>query len=476
MAYLYENLAQEIRGSILAGTLKAGERLPSLRQMSRSRGLSLATVMEAYSLLEAEGQLETRPQSGFYVRRSSRAPLPQAAVQLAAPSEVRSDRFIQGVLDDLKRPGLLMLGSTSLDPALLPNAALARLLHQAALRQNFNVYEDSRGHAELRRQIAQRSLDTPSPLSADELVISAGCIEAITLSLRCVARPGDIIAVESPVFYGILQTIEGQGMRALEIPADPIQGLDLELLAQALENYPVKALVTVPSFHNPLGYCMSPEHKQRLVEMLTGRGIAIIEDDIYGEFYYDYDEPPPTLRSFDRTGWVMLCSSFSKTLAPGLRIGWAAPGRFYEEFLHQKRMHTVTTATLPQMALAAYLRRGAYERHLRSLRRTLQVNLQRLSSGVEAAFPAGTRLSRPVGGTVLWVELPEPVAAMALFEQALAQGIAISPGPLFALRRESGRDFGHCVRLSCGLPWSDEADAALVTLGRLAAELDHKAG
>lgn len=471
MSYLYENLAQELRDSIRSGTLKAGERLPSLRQMSRHRGVSLATVMEAYSLLEAEGQLETRPQSGFYVRRSSGAPLPQTALSLAAPSEVRSDRFIQTVLDALKQPGLLMLGSTSLDASLLPNAALARHLHQAATKQNFNLYEDSRGHAELRRQIALRSLDTPSPLSADELVISAGCIEAITLSLRCVARPGDIIAVESPVFYGILQTIEGQGMRALEIPADPLQGLDLELLAQAIEAFPVRALVTVPSFHNPLGYCMPSARKQALVDMLTRRGIAIIEDDIYGEFYYDYAAPPPTLRSFDRTGLVMLCSSFSKTLAPGLRIGWAAPGRFYEEFLHQKRMYSVTTATLPQMALATYLRRGAYERHLRSLRRTLQANLQRLGNGVEAAFPAGTRLSRPVGGTVLWVEMPVQVQAMELFQQALAHGIAISPGPLFALRRESGHDFGHCLRLSCGLPWNEAVDRALVTLGGLATRL-----
>lgn len=469
MSFLYENLAHEIRSSIRTGTLRAGEKLPSLRQMSRNRRLSLATVMEAYALLEAEGHLETRPQSGFYVRRRSAAPLPQAALTLRAPEEVRSDRFVTRILDEIRKPGLLMLGSTSLDPSLLPNAALARLLHGTALRQNFNVYEDTRGHLELRRQLAQRSLDTPSPLSADELVITAGCIEAITLSLRCVARPGDIIAVESPSFYGLLQTIEGQGMQALEIPADPVEGLDLALLEQALNDYPLKALVTVPSFHNPMGFCMSPQHKQRLVQMLTSRGVAIIEDDIYGEFYYDYEQPPPTLRCFDKTGLVMLCSSFSKTLAPGLRVGWVAPGRFYEEFLHQKRMHSICTATLPQMALAAYLRRGAYERHLRGLRRQLQANLQRLCSAAEAAFPTGTRLSRPVGGTVLWVEMPQPVSAMNLFETALEHGIAIAPGPLFALRREPGRDFGNCLRLSCGLPWDEAADEAIAKLGAWAA-------
>ena len=471
MSFLYESLAQELRGSILTGTLKAGDKLPSLRHMGRSRGLSLATVMEAYALLEAEGHLEARPQSGFYVRRARRAPLPHSAQTLQAPAEVRSDRFINEILAAIRQPGMLMLASTSLDQALLPNTALARLLHSCALRQPFNYYEDSCGHAELRRQIAQRTLDTPSPLGADELVITAGCMEAITFSLRCVARPGDVIAVESPAFYGILQTIEGQGMQALEIPSDPIKGLDLTLLARAVEDYPVKALVTVPSFHNPLGYCMPPAGKRILVEMLTARGIAIIEDDIYGEFYYDYDQPPPTLRSFDSSGLVLLCSSFSKTLAPGLRIGWAAPGRFYEEFLHQKRMHSISTATLPQQALAAYLRRGAYERHLRGLRRVLQANLQRLISGVEQHFPAGTRLSRPVGGVVLWIELPAPASAMELYGLALDAGIAIAPGPMFALRREPGHDFSHCLRLSCGLPWNEATDQAIARLGRLAAGL-----
>ena len=469
MAYLYQSLAAELRSSLLAGTLKAGDKLPSLRQMSRSRGVSLATVMEAYALLEAEGQLETRPQSGFYVRRPAQAPLPRTAATVQAPATVRSDRFVEQILTCLRQPDMLMLGSTSLHPDLLPNAALARLLHSCALRQPFNIYAETAGHAELRRQIALRSLDSARPLEADELVITAGCIEAIALSLRCVAGPGDVIAVESPAFYGILQTIEGQGMQAIEIPADPIEGLSLELLAQAIERYPIKALVTVPSFHNPLGYCMPPARKQALVESLTSRGIAIIEDDIYGEFWYD--APPPTLRAYDRTGLVLLCSSFSKTLAPGLRIGWAAPGRFTEEFLHQKRMHSLTTATLPQLALAAYLRRGAYERHLRALRKTLRANMQRLVSGVENSFPTGTRLSQPTGGVALWLELPQSIEAMALYQRALDHHIAIAPGPMFALRREAGRDFGHCLRLSCGLPWTANVDVAVAQLGRWACEM-----
>lgn len=469
MAYLYETLAAELRSGILAGTLKPQEKLPSLRRMSSSRKLSLATVMEAYSLLEAEGYLEVRSQSGFYVRKPTSAPLPQAAGSLSKPVEVRSDRFVNEILQTFRQEGLLMLGTTTLDPRLLPNQALARLLHQQALRQKFNVYEETTGYLELRRQIAQRSLDTPSPLLADELVITAGCVEAMALSLRCVARPGDLVAVESPTFYGILQTIEGQGLKVLEVPADPLNGLNLELLEQAVQNYPIKALVTIPSFQNPLGYCMPPERKRQLVEQLCSRGIAIIEDDIYGEFYYD--QPPPTLRSFDRSGLVMLCSSFSKTLAPGLRIGWAAPGRFYEEFVHQKRMASLTTATLPQQALAAYLRRGAYERHLRSLRKTLQQNMHRLVSQVEGCFPQGTRLSQPAGGVSLWLEMPAQVSALDLYQRALAEGIGVSPGPLFALQRQAGRDFGHCLRLSCGMPWSSEIENALQKLGSWAKEL-----
>ncbi|MGV3523841.1 MAG: PLP-dependent aminotransferase family protein [Candidatus Sericytochromatia bacterium] len=465
MTYLYAQLQGDLREMIQQGTLQPGERLPSLRQMQRSRGVSLATVMQAYTLLEAEGWIETRPQSGFYVKHLPRHPLPHVAPGRVQPSRVQADAGVQSFLAAARQPGMLVLGSTTLHPALLPTGALTRSLQQQLRHENYNVYAQTQGEAELRRQIALRSADSERPLVPDELVITSGCMEALTLSLRCVAQPGDVIAVESPTFYGILQTIEGQGMRVLELPTDPVLGLDFAGLQTALERHPIRALITVPSFQNPLGFCMSVARKRELLALLTTAGVAVIEDDIYGEFYRD--QPPPTLRSLDPSGQVMLCSSFSKTLAPGLRIGWAAPGPHHAAFLQQKRTHNLASCTLSQRALADYLQRGSYERHLRRLRRQLNQQRSQMLDAVASAFPAETRISQPQGGVSLWLELPPGSDARALSQRALAAGIVVAPGSLFSA---SGQDYAHCLRLSCAVPWGPEVASAIAQLGRWAKE------
>lgn len=461
--FLYRQLADELRQSMLKGDLAWGEKLPSLRAMSRHRRLSLTTVKEAYDQLLSEGMLEARAQVGYFVAyraESSRMPL-----QLGPVSDVHREAFINEIVQGLCRPGLVMLGSTSLRPELLPNSALARLMHRCT-KQPFNFYAETQGLSELRQQIARRSIKSPRPLTSNELVITAGCTEAVAFALRCVAKAGELIAIESPVYYSLLQTLEGQGMRALAIPTSSRQGLNLESLEAALESYPIKALVSVPSFHNPLGACLATERRRALVEMLTSRGIPMIENDVFGELYYA--SAVPSLYSFDRTGLVIYCSSFSKTLARGLRIGWAAPGRFKEAFMQQKRANSLTTATLPQQALAAFLAQGDYDRHLRKLRKTLQSSMQALYDCAVAAFPPGTQINHPTGGLMLWVEMPPRVRALDLFDKALELGIGIAPGPLFALSRETGQDFGNCIRLSCPQAWDSNCEAAVRTLGQLA--------
>ena len=288
-------------------------------------------------------------------------------------------------------------------------------------------------------------------------------MEALNLCLRAVAKSGDIIAIESPAFYGTLQIIESLGMRALEIPADPRDGVVLCALASALKRQKVKACLFVTNFSNPLGSCMPGAHKKELVELLARREIPLIEDDIYGDLFFGSNRPG-TAKAYDKKGLVLLCSSFSETLAPGYRVGWTAPGRFKPQIESLKFTSSMATVTAPQMAIAQFLQSGGYDRYLRKLRRTLMGQVQQMSSAVGRYFPDGTKATRPQGGYVLWVELPRTINSLELHRQALEQKISIAPGPIFSAKQR----YKNFIRLSCGLPWSHKIDGAVQTLADLA--------
>jgi DNA-binding transcriptional MocR family regulator len=460
--FLYSQLSDEIQRLIDEGTFKPGDKLPSLRSLSQTRQVSIATVNQAYLQLEAQSYIEARPQSGFYVasRNIPRA-LPHRLPTSQIPATVDKNAFITRILEQSRQPGILPLGSTILSPQLLPVKHLSRLIAKLGTDLRCHSYAPAEGHLDLRRQIACRSLDSERPIQADEVLITAGCMEALHLSLRAIAQPGDLVAVESPTFYGILQAIEILGMRVLELPTDPQTGLVLSALETALKEHPIKVLVTVPSFQNPLGCCMSLENKRHLLALAAREGLMIIEDDIYGEFYYR--DPPPTLFSLAQQGQVILCSSFSKTLAPGFRVGWVLAGQYFDRVLQLKRMTSLSTCSLSQLVIAEYLASGAYDRHLRRLRRQLEHNLHQALSLIWQEFPAQIRLSQPSGGFILWIELPAGIESMRIYEQALAAGIGLAPGGLF---------FNHnrgyqALRLSLNLPWGPELETALRKLGSI---------
>jgi DNA-binding transcriptional MocR family regulator len=316
-------------------------------------------------------------------------------------------------------------------------------------------------------RIARRAAESGCGFGPDDIVITDGCQEALNLALRAVAKAGDIIAIESPAFFGTLQAIESLGMQALEIPSDPDTGISLEALTLALDRWPVKAVTVVSNFSNPTGSLMPDGHKSRLVKMLAARGIPFIEDDIYGDLAHGR-ERPRAAKAYDREGNVLLCSSFSKSIAPGYRVGWIVPGRWRKQVEHLKYVGTMANATLPQLAIADYLADSRYERHLARMRRTSADNLARLLAGINRYFPAGTRTSHPKGGFMLWVELPEGRTktpdTMVLYEKALASGISFTPGRLFSPQGK----YGNCLRLAAALPWNARVEGALAELGRLA--------
>jgi len=468
-ALLHEQVASHIAALIERGTLRAGDRVPSVRRLSRQQGVSVATVLLAYQKLESRGFIEARPQSGHYVRalRRSILPEPRAARPSCTASRVSIAGLVSKVYGAARDPHIVPFGAAYLSPDLLPTEKLNRTL-SAIARTAGGVgvlYDPPPGYPHLRRLVARRAVEWGCSLSADDLITTFGAMEALTLCLRAVAQAGDTVAVESPAYYGLLQLIESLGIKAIEIPALPRVGMDLDALDETLARHRIKACLAIPNYSNPLGSAMTDERKERLVATLARKEIPLIEDDIYGELHFGDARPRPA-KAFDRQGLVMLCSSFSKTLAPGYRVGWTAPGRFREKVEQLKFAQSLATATLPQMAIADFIEHGGYDHHLRTLRRRLMTQVQQVSCAIAEHFPPGPRVSRPEGGFVLWVELPG-VSALDLHERALSAGISVAPGPIFSAKAR----FSNCVRISCGYPWSDVLDHSIRTLGRMVAEL-----
>jgi DNA-binding transcriptional MocR family regulator len=466
---LYEQIAEDLTHAIRQGTLRSGDRMPSVRGLARQRRVSIATILQAYVQLENDGQIEVRPRSGHFVRARSAAPVaePRTARLNLSPATVSVTPGVRALMQSMRDPAVVPLGAAQVSPSLLPIRALNRKLAAIAreMQDAGGSYGDPTGILTLRRQLSRRSVAWGLSLHESEFVVTIGAMEAIHLALRAVAKPGDAIAVETPGYFGVLQAIEQLGMRAIEVPANSRTGLDLDALEQVLRQGVVKAVLASPNVSNPLGAVMPDENKERLVRLCTRHDTPLIEDDVYGDLAFD-GRPRPAAH-WDKEGRVLLVGSISKTLAPGYRIGWIAAGRYQERIERLKYALTVSTPEILQMAVAEFLGSGGYDRHIRKLRSHLQGQVDRTRQAIAEAFPEGTRISSPAGGFVLWVELPAHVDAYALQSAALAEKISLAPGPIFSPRER----FSNYVRISCGFPWSERTAKAIRTVGRLAHEL-----
>jgi DNA-binding transcriptional MocR family regulator len=465
----YEALAQEIAESIAHSQLRPGERVPSVRETSRSRGVSPSTVFEAYYLLEARGLIEARPRSGYFVSHTvNRQQEPESSRPAAKERAVEVSELVFQVLGHAKNRALVPMGSAFPSPLLFPLPKLALATGKALRRLDpWRTVEDlSPGSAALRRQIGLRYLGMGCGVDTEELVITNGAMEALNLCLESVTQPGDLVAVESPTFYAALQALERHSLRAVEIATHPRTGIDVAALAVVMERHPVKACWLMPNFQNPLGSLMPDDAKQALVELLAKREVPLIEDDVYGELYFGARKPRPA-KAWDRAGWVMHCSSFSKTLAPGYRVGWVAAGRYAGEVAQRKLMSSIAAPLPSQEGLSEYLEHGGYDRHLRQLRATLARHLHTTLRDIAKHFPPGTRATRPEGGYFIWVELPPKIDALELHRLALSQGISLAPGHLFS----ADHRFKHHVRINFGHPDHKDFHAALKTVGTIARAL-----
>jgi len=463
---LYQQIFEHVATLIREGTLRSGDRAPSIRELRRNRGASAATVVHAYELLESGGYLEARPRSGFFVSNAWRSPARRERVSQPArrPAQPDVSDLVFEVLEAMRSRRLVPLGSAFPSPDLFPLRQLARFLSLGARRLDpWSTVDDlPPGSLALRRQIARRYLLAGARVQPEEIVVTSGALEALNLALAAVTRPKDVVAIESPAFYGCLQAVESSGRRAVEVPTHPRHGVDVDALEAILDRESVRACWFMTVFQNPLGATMPAAARSRLVRLLASREIPLIEDSVYADLYFGAARVH-SAKVYDRKGLVLDCGSFSKSLAPGYRLGWVAAGRFAPDVWRRKIMASVATSIPIQAAIAHYLSKGVYERHLRKLRHRLHAQQARYIAALERYFPPETRWTLPAGGYLLWVELQPGVDAIELHRAALERGISIAPGPIFSARRQ----FRHAIRINYGHPWTPKVEEAINTLGAL---------
>ena len=464
---LYVKIARSLEKQISNDVLKVGDKLPSIRMICRQHGVSMSTAQFAYYELEAKSLVESRPQSGYYVSNSFRRQLAMPAASNPAaktPVKQASDIFEYSFHSTADKNFVLFSRGTPAT-ALLPVAKLNKGALQAVrtLPGGGTVYESLQGNEKLRAQIAKWSFTWKGNLTENEIVTTAGCISAVSNCLMALTKRGDTIAVESPCFYGILQLAQSLGLTILELPTSPQTGVDMEAFKKVLQQTKLAACLFVSNFNNPFGSLMPDEHKKEAVRLLEHYNVPLIEDDIYGDIYFG-DRRPVCCKSFDESGIVLLCNSFSKTLAPAYRVGWVAPGKFLQPVMKTKLYHTLSSTPITHEVIGHFLESGRYEAHLRKLRRTLHTNYLQYVRVIGESFPDGTKISRPQGGLSLWVELPKRVDTIELYNTAFGKKITFSPGTMFTLKKQ----FSNCMRLSYGLEWNAKTESALQMLGRLA--------
>jgi DNA-binding transcriptional MocR family regulator len=462
--FLYQQLAGKLGRMIEEEVLKVGEKLPSVRTLSREQGVSMSTAFQTYLELERKGLVESRPRSGYYVRFSPRRL--RNVSEKSSPVMGRAFRDVEDIIQTVYRKisdkNVIPLSINMPALELLPAAKLRKsMLHFLRTKSDdCLLYEDVQGSQLLREQVARLVFNSGVVATEEEVVITAGCMEAMNFAIQATTEVGDTIAIESPTYFGIFQAVEAAGRIPIEAPTHPRTGVDLEALRRIIPEQNVKACLFVTNFSNPLGATIPTDNKKRLVELLEQFGVPLIENDIYGEMYFG-KERPRTCKSFDRTGNVLLCSSVSKSLAPGYRVGWILPGKFYDEVFKTKLHQTINTSRIPQEVVAHFLERGRFDLHMRQLRKKLHTQSLRYLQAIYEHFPDSVRVTQPEGGFVLWIELPKHLNGVRIFSRSMEKGISIAPGQMFS--RQS--DFSNFLRISFGSPFSGEIDRAIRVLG-----------
>ncbi len=464
---LYLQIANTIEHQIKNDLLKIGDKLPSLRTVSLEKGVSITTVQQSYFELESRGLIESRPQSGYYVSYAHKhfKNVPQTSQPIAAKKNDPIED-IQAIVSENIGKANMMLSSTMLSPQLVPIAKLNKSIMNATRSLvDSGVSYDRTGSIKLKTQIAKRTLSWGGKLKAEDIITTGGSIDAISFCLLALAKRGDTVAVESPIYFGILRLAQSLGLHVLELPTHPVTGIEVDALRKAIERKKVKLCILVSNFSNPLGSCMPDENKKEVVRICEKHNIPLIEDDLYADLYFG-NHRPSSCKGFDESGIVLWCGSFSKTLVSGYRVGWVSAGKFKDQVARTKLYHSMFSSTITHEAIGNFLEVGRYENHLRKLRQTLHRNSLHFLRCISEYFPDDTKVSRPTGSMNLWVELNKKVDTIELYNNAIANKISIAPGRMYTLQNQ----YNNCLKLCYGMQWDEKVENALKLLGKLAAK------
>jgi DNA-binding transcriptional MocR family regulator len=464
--YRYQQIAEIFEHQILTEVLQVGNKLPSLRSICTENEVSLSTALKAYYTLESKSLIESRPNSGYFVAYAPKR-FPGIPTTSNPSQNLKAEHIdeITAIVYQKHAPDHTDLSLAIPSEELLPVAKLNKELIFASrsLSGSGTAYEHVEGNERLRRQIARRSAAIGAQISVHDIIITAGCVEAISYALRATTVRGDKLAVESPVSFGMLQLAQDLGLNVVELPTHPQTGVDVEALRTALETQHISACLLISNFSNPLGSCMPDEQKREVVRLIEKHQVPLIENDVNGDVYFGTLRPT-CCKSYDQTGLVLWCGSVSKTLAPGYRVGWIAAGKFKDKIIKMKRCHAIAGPSITQEVIAGFLETGRYEHHLRKLRQILHANSLHYARTIGEFFPEGTLASRPQGGSAVWVELPANHSSLNLYKRAIQQKISFAPGGMFTLQQQ----FDNCLRLNYALPWTEKLKNNLRLLGRLA--------
>ena len=460
--YRYQQLQQWILQGIIDGRWTPGDRLPSIREICTQQGVSKATVQHALQRLEAQGVLEVRPKAGHFVTLMPKTTQsPRVISRIDAPRPVNVSDFLLDIMDRKAAFDLLPeLHAGKLPPGIV---SLNRAIGRALRRQcgaDFQYYDTPAGDMKLREQLALLLAKRGWPVTPDKLCITSGCQHALFLALMACCQRGDVVAVESPGFYGVLQLLEQLGLQVMEIPASTASGMDMDALEEALGRWNIQACVVSPAFATPGGALMPEASRRRLMALAEKYDLAIIEDDIYAES--GFSRVPDTLKALDDSNRVIHCSSFSKVLSRDLRLGWISGARWHQRILHLKMVTQLASSRYLQQGVAAYMEEGELSAHLRRQRKLMSEQRDRLLASL-LAWPVPVRVTAPQGGLAVWLELPATVDTLAAYPKALDAGVVITPGPLFSA---SGK-YGNCLRVSFSHPWDERRIHALNQLPEL---------
>jgi DNA-binding transcriptional MocR family regulator len=463
---IYINMANKIASMIESDVYKAGDKLPSLRNLHKEHGLSIGTILQSFNHLIDKGLISSKEKSGYFVSYKSKRklPLPQTIPAALSARAVHIDQLLQKLRKDSDGKDFVSFANALPDHRLLPFNSIKRVIQNVSrdISGSYLAFEQRKGNLKLREEIAKRSFMWSGSLHPDDLVITTGAMEAVVLCLKAVTKEGDTVLVQDPCYYGIMESLEYLNLKVVTIPCHSETGINVTELEEACNKLPVKVCVLVSNFNNPNSACLSSEKKQWLAAFANDRKIPVIEDDLYGDIFFN-DNRPDAIKTYDKNGWVLYCSSFSKSLAPGFRIGWCAPGKFVYEVERLKSMLNGSTCNFMQKALYQLLSSGLYDRHLKKFRIELHKNLIRTTNLIEQHFPEGTKISCPLGGLVVWIELPSPINTVQLQDAAFNAGISYAPGEIFSAKG----DYQNYLRISYCKLWEVKTEKALMRLGSL---------